>query len=124
MDVTPLVASNAQIVQSYKDGQFRISGQLYDGAIAVRPTEVTEWTHQKDRVDQLGIDDIRPFVKDNEVILLGTGGQMAILPRELRQCLRQAAIHLEVMDTGAACRTYNVLLAEGRDVVALLLPSK
>ena len=52
----------------------------------------------------------------------GGGTRMELLPKALRQSLREAGLVVEVMDTGAACRTYNVLLAEGRRVGAALLP--
>ena len=58
-----------------------------------------------------------------ELLLLGCGRRMAPPPSGLRQALRQAGIVLEVMDTGAACRTYNVLLSEERRVAAALLPA-
>jgi uncharacterized protein len=54
-------------------------------------------------------------------MLLGCGPRMLLLPPPLRQTLRAAGIVSEVMDTGAACRTYNVLLAEGRQVCAAML---
>lgn len=57
-----------------------------------------------------------------EFLLLGSGARMQLLPKALRQGLRDAGLVVEVMDTGAACRTYNVLLAEGRRVGAALLP--
>ena len=54
-------------------------------------------------------------------MLLGTGAEPAIIHRDLRVELRALGIGLEVMGTGAACRTFNVLLAEDRAVVAALL---
>ncbi len=56
-----------------------------------------------------------------EILMLGCGGRFAMVPAELRQALRAEGIALEAMDTGAACRTYNVLLAEDRRVAAALI---
>lgn len=56
-----------------------------------------------------------------EVILLGTGTKLTFPPIEVRQFFLRMNIGLEVMDTGAACRTYNILLAEGRNVAAAIL---
>jgi uncharacterized protein len=56
-----------------------------------------------------------------ELLLVGTGGRMAQIDRTLRQALRADGVVVEVMDTGAACRTYNVLMAEGRRVAAALI---
>jgi uncharacterized protein len=57
-----------------------------------------------------------------ELLLFGQGPRMLLVPPALRQGLREAGIVLEPMDTGAACRTYNVLMAEGRLVAAALIP--
>jgi uncharacterized protein len=56
-----------------------------------------------------------------ELLLLGCGPRMALIPSTLRAALRAKGIVLEPMDTGAACRTYNVLAAEGRKVAAALI---
>jgi len=58
---------------------------------------------------------------DIEILLLGTGARMAPVPAEIRLALRHAGIVVEPMDTGAACRTYNVLIAEDRRAAAALL---
>ena len=56
-----------------------------------------------------------------ELLLIGTGARMSQIDRELRQTLRADGVVIEAMDTGAACRTYNVLMAEGRRVAAALI---
>jgi len=57
-----------------------------------------------------------------EVLLIGTGETMQFMPPKLRQAIRDMGPVPDIMDTGAACRTYNVLLAEGRHIAAALLP--
>jgi uncharacterized protein len=59
---------------------------------------------------------------DPEVVLLGTGARQRFPHPRLARPLAEARIGLEVMNTPAACRTYNILMAEGRKVVAALLP--
>lgn len=59
---------------------------------------------------------------DPEVVIIGTGARHVFLPQELIAPLTRAGIGVEVMSTSAACRTYNILSAEGRRIVALLLP--
>jgi len=56
-----------------------------------------------------------------EVVLFGTGQQLHFPSNELRRFFNQQSIGLEIMDTGAACRTYNILLSEGRNVAAAIL---
>jgi uncharacterized protein len=118
MDITPLVKSNAQIIQSYKNGVFKISGEVYQGAVLVRPDAVTVWDAPD--FEQLSVADFSGI--GAEVLLLGTGEKMRFLSPALRHALREAGVTVEVMDTAAACRTYNVLLAEGRQVCAALIP--
>jgi uncharacterized protein len=57
-----------------------------------------------------------------ELLIIGTGRKMALLPSRLRADLRAMGCGIEVMDTGAACRTYNILIGEERRVAAALLP--
>lgn len=59
-----------------------------------------------------------------DVVLLGTGQQLRFPSNDIRRYFLQQQIGLEVMDTGAACRTYNILLAEGRNVAAAILLNK
>lgn len=119
MDVTPLVRQGAQILQSYKNGQFKISGEIYQGAVLVTPEETQIWD-VSGGFDALSVDDFTGL--DAEVILLGTGAKMAFLPPKLRARLKERGLNVDCMDTAAACRTYNVLMAEGRLVAAALLP--
>ena len=59
-----------------------------------------------------------------QILLLGCGRQMLPVPSALREELRAHGVVIDAMDTGAACRTYNVLLAEDRRVAAALLPAR
>lgn len=56
-----------------------------------------------------------------DLLLIGCGAQMRAIPASLRTALREVGIAVEAMDTGAACRTFNVLLSEGRRVAAALI---
>ena len=126
MDVTPLIPEGRQIIQSYSHGRFKISGHEYYGPVIVLPDAVIEWN-----VDGTAADlDVTSFsqaallAEALDVVLLGTGAQMEFVPPSVRGALKDNGITLDVMDTGAACRTYNVLMAEGRRIAALLLPVK
>jgi len=124
MDVTPLIGAGQQIIQSYNSGGFRISAQLYDGSVFVFPEKTIGWGFDGP-VGDLSIGDFEQLIEHSDqidVVLLGCGVQMQFLPQELRGALKEAGLSVDVMDTGAACRTYNVLMAEGRRLVAALLP--
>ncbi|MDH5723058.1 MAG: Mth938-like domain-containing protein [Alphaproteobacteria bacterium] len=124
MDVTPLIPKGQKIIQAYKNGIFKISGVSYDGAVIVTPELCQEW-NCKSEFAQLKIEDFAPVIEKSEeidVFLFGTGCHIQFLPKALKTELKQNGVHVEIMDTGAACRTYNVLMAEGRRVMALLMP--
>lgn len=123
MDVTPLLKPGQQIIQSYAGGGFRVSGQAYAGAVLVWPDHTVSWKAAS--FEALQLSDFSPVYEYDplpDVVLFGTGKAQHFLPPALRQSLRDKGLVIEVMDTGAACRTYNVLLAEGRRVVAAMLP--
>lgn len=124
MDVTPLLKPGQQIIQSYAGGGFRVSGQAYQGGVLVWPDKTVPWALTS--FAALQVSDFSPVYEHDplpDVVLFGTGAQQKFLVPALRQQLRDKGLVIEVMDTGAACRTYSVLLAEGRRVVAALLPA-
>ena len=125
MDITPLIKQGQKIVQSYANGRFKISSVAYEHAVFVFPDAVHEW-HFQGGFDDLTLDDFTLLIEKSgelDVILLGCGPKMRFLPPALQNALKNNGLSIDIMDTGAACRTYNVLLAEGRRVVAALLPS-
>lgn len=123
MDVTPLIKEGQQIIQSYSDGIFRISGISYEHAVLTSPLETIGWNVSDFK--SLSIDDFAPLFDEAEnidVVLLGAGATMQFMQPALRNALRDKGLSVDAMPTDAACRTYNVLMAEGRRVVAALLP--
>lgn len=123
MDVTPLIPEGRQIIQGYSAGAFRVSGQSYDGPIIVMPTQTTKWA-AKDFISltESDFDVLGNDVANIDIVLLGSGARSEFFPPKLRTALKEKGLSVDAMETGAACRTYNVLMAEGRRVVAALLP--
>lgn len=122
MDVTPLVKAGSQIIQSYAGGSFKISGKVYFGGVIVTDSSVVEWDAPPTSKD-LTAQHFLQISGEFDVVLLGTGSVLQFPGPALKAALKaQGLPGFDVMDTGAACRTYNVLLAEGRRVVACLMP--
>ena len=120
MDVTPLIPQGKQIIEAYGEGGFRISGRRIEGSVIVFPDKVIAWA------GDLNASNLQEVSKAGragsvELLLIGTGARMTQIDRTLRQALRADGVVIEPMDTGAACRTYNVLMAEGRRVAAALI---
>ena len=124
MDITPLVPEGRQIIESYGSGRFRIAGQIHQGSVLVFPDRTESWSiGSPDRVTAESLGSVIAAGKagDVELLLLGCGARLVQAAVPLRAALRDAGVGLEPMDTGAACRTFNVLLAEGRRVAAALI---
>ena len=123
MDVTPLVPKDRQVIESYSADGFRVSGIVHKGAILVLPRATLAWPAVS--MADVSLASLAPILgAELRVLLLGCGRRMALVPADLRQALRQREIVIDAMDTGAACRTYNILLAEDRRVAAALLPPR
>ena len=124
MDVTPLIPQGKQIIDGYGEGGFRISGQRIEGSVIVFPDKVAAWNVGEAGALSAGsLEAVSAAGRTGtvELLLIGTGARMTRIDGALRQALRVDGVVVEAMDTGAACRTYNVLMAEGRRVAAALI---
>ena len=122
MDITPVATAGRQIIERYAASGFRVSGVIYHGAVLVFPDSTVPWDAAS--ASEVTLDTLAPVTEHGgvEILLLGLGRATSAVPAALRAALRTAGIALEAMDTGAACRTYNVLVAEDRRVAAALIP--
>ena len=102
-------------VDGYGPGFIRAGGRVWEGALLILPAGPAPWTAH----------DAGPILAaavEIDVLLHGTGAEIAHPERAFREALEEAGIGIEAMGTPAACRTFNVLLGEGRRVAAALLP--
>lgn len=102
-------------------GSFGINGFRHSGNLAVMPTElVQQWTTAS--FATLSEADFATMASyDVDIVLLGTGPTLRFPPHQLMRPMYEKGRSVEVMDTPAACRTFNILVAEGRKVGAFLL---
>lgn len=124
MDVTPLVLKGQQLIEAYGSGGFRVTGVAHNGSVIVFPDAIFDWSVAS--LDMISTESLQPiFARQGEdrpeIVLLGCGEHFLPVPRALRELFRSHFISLEAMDTGAACRTYNILMTEGRRVAAALI---
>lgn len=114
-----LEPSGALRVHSWHPGELRIGQEVWRQPVLLNAREVLPWALGDD--EAITLDHLAPLIAEQpDVILLGTGERQSFPPHELGMGLLNRGIGLEAMDTGAACRTYNVLLSEGRAVAAAL----
>jgi uncharacterized protein len=109
-------------IEAYGNGGFRFAGMSHKGSILCLPTGVHGWAVEDAAGLTAGdLSQALATLTPPAFLLLGTGARPLMIGADIRQAFAAAGIGLEVMDTGAACRTYNVLLAEGRPVAAALV---
>lgn len=113
--------SATNVVRSYGPGRIRIGEHSFSRSLIVSATTLIEnW--RPCEIADLRATDLEPLLRLRpEVLLIGSGTRQVFPDRATLAVLYAAGLGFEVMDTGAACRTYNVLVAEGRDVAAALI---
>jgi uncharacterized protein len=122
MRLTVTSTGAVNLIRSYADGALRIGEQRFDRAVMVGPTlldgNIPVQNPLELRQEHLG----ELFAEPPELVLIGWAGGQFFLPAQQRSWFLERRIGLEVMELGAACRTYNVLVQDERRVIALLFP--
>jgi uncharacterized protein len=109
-------------IDAYGDGGFRFAGMSHRGSLLILPSGMHAWPPAS--MAEIEVDSFALAFAEQAAIglmLFGTGEMQVFPSTDLRRAFVLRAITLEAMDTGAAARTYNVLLAEGRAVAAALI---
>lgn len=109
-------------IDAYGNGGFRFADMSHRGSILCLPSGIHDWT--ADDAKALTLDDFSRIIAqagEIEFLLVGTGDTMRVLPKELKLALKEAGISVDPMSTGAAVRTYNIMLSESRAVAAALI---
>jgi len=109
-------------IDAYGNGGFRFADMSHRGSILALPSGIKAWPigSMKELSDE-AFAPVFAEAEEIELLLIGTGADIAALPGGFRERFREAGIGLDVMQTGAAARTYNILLAENRKVAAALI---
>ena len=116
MRLNEVVYTDATPIDGYGPGFFRIGGQVFEGPVLTSATGTRLWDGYEDDLA------LTTLAGEVDVLFIGTGAEIAHIPAKLRAALEDAGLGVEVMNSPSACRTYNVLLSEGRRIAAALLP--
>ncbi|MCP4073853.1 MAG: hypothetical protein GY742_19315, partial [Hyphomicrobiales bacterium] len=109
-------------IDAYGNGGFRFAGMSHRGSIICLPSGIYGWNvATPDELIVKNFARIFEEADDIEVLLVGSGTDLCLIDASLRSALREASISADPMSTGAAVRTYNILLGEGRAVAAAML---
>ena len=120
MQLTPETGGNENLVRTISPGRIRVRDEVYTASVILTAETVLEWPCRS--VPALTLSDFEPILKlGPEVVLLGSGLTLKFPGREIGIHFGVQGIGFEVMDTAAACRTYNLLVHEGRRVAAALI---
>jgi uncharacterized protein len=116
-----LASRSQNYIRAYEAGEVHLAAQVLRTNCVIAPEQiVADWSARS--VDTLSIADLQCiFAFKPEVVILGTGTRQQFPAPAIRAAFLAREIGFEVMDLGAACRTFNVLLSEDRRVVAALL---
>jgi uncharacterized protein len=109
-------------IDAYGNGGFRFADMSHRGSILCLPSGIHGWDKQEGA--PLTLADLQRVLDeagDIEVLLVGTGMEIRPLPAEIKAALKERNIRSDPMSTGAAVRTFNVMLAESRAVAAALI---
>ena len=114
--------SDLQLIHGYGDGGFRVAGERHAGSLFLHTRQAHGWKQPQD-LDQLQADDLMPLIGVSlpPLLVLGTGTPPNHPFSDLGTAFRERGIALEVLSTPAACRTWNVLMSEGRAAAAALV---
>ncbi len=121
MKLTDEKIAGINLIRSYAPGEVRIGETVLHASCLVKADQiVSDWRPRS--VAELSLDDLQPAIAMNpEVIIIGSGPKQEFPAPEVLGAVMSRGIGCEVMEIGAACRTYNILASEGRTVVAALL---
>ncbi len=109
-------------IEAYGNGGFRFAEMSHRGSILALPSGIESWAVTA--AAGISVQAVSRLVEEAgaiDILLVGTGDALTPLPRETRIALEKAGFFPDLMATGAAVRTYNVLLSEGRQVAAALI---
>jgi uncharacterized protein len=122
MSAPPACYPGRAPIDAYGNGGFRFAGMSHRGSILCLPSGIYAWPPL--RAEDVSLATLAPALRERDgldLLLIGSGGLGVMPAGDLRKNFADLGIALESMDTGAACRTYNVLLAEARPVAAALI---
>lgn len=120
MKLHALTLGNQNLFSGYGEGYVEVNKTRYEGSLIVMSDRIAPWSVKQfsvlEKTDFTALLDWQP-----ELVLLATGKHIQFPHPALTAALFERNIGVEALDVGATCRTFNILLAEGRNVMALIL---
>ena len=121
-DLTPILKAGKKSIDAYGNGGFRVAGERLEGNVIILPDSVHKFISSS--IEQTTSEQLSPIIsaaEDVDILLVGCGQVTEFFDAPVENTLRSKKITVEYMSTGAAVRTYNVLLSEERKVAVVLI---
>ena len=121
-DIAKTPSQGRHLIEAYGDGGFTVAGEKIHGSLLIFPSRIDAWSAE--RPEDITLESLAEVFKEDpavELLLVGCGALQVQPSAALRHELSAAGVVADFMNTGAACRTFNVLLAEDRRVAAALI---
>ena len=122
MSLPPQMREEAPAIDSYGGGGFRFGSGWVSGSVLLLPSGLAPWSVQS--IKEAKPEDfsaVFEVASDVDFVLIGCGAEISALPKDIRAAFEARKLPVDIMQTGAACRTYNVVMAEGRRLAAALI---
>jgi uncharacterized protein len=122
MDITPQIPQNLNVISGYGVKGFEISEKFYQNSVILTPNRIIE-VKLASIAEFCSYDLTKIFANEPEILLIGTGQNHQILPLNLKNNIKKQYQNIAIseMSSASACRTYNILMAEDRNVATLLM---
>ncbi|CAI27974.1 hypothetical protein FDZ58_02860 [Ehrlichia ruminantium] len=118
MDITPIICPDKNVITGYGKGKFFVNDNVYLGSHIIFPNKIIPYLN----LSIFNLNSIIGLLDETiKIVLVGTGKDHIFVPNEIKNYFFEFGFNLEHMSTGAVCRTYNVLLYEGRNICAALI---
>jgi len=118
-DITPLVSDEIKIIQSYGSGKFKVNEENFENGLFIFQDIASNFDEEK--LDEIDVNKYQEYFDDIEILIIGYGQNSDFLSSSQEKILKQNNVKIEYMNSGAASRTYNILVTEERKVAALII---
>jgi uncharacterized protein len=109
-------------IEAYGKGGFHFADMSHRGSLLCLPDAIWAWpVTQPQGIDRVSLERVFAAASSIDTLIVGSGTEVWLAPKALREALRAVRIVLDVMQTGPAIRTYNIMMGERRRVAAALI---
>jgi len=118
-DITPILGEEIKVIKSYGDDSFTVNEEKFKSSIFIFQNKALAISAKN--IDEIKLEDFSEFLEDIEILIIGFGETSDFLSAKIEKEIKSHGVKIEYMNSGAAARTYNVLITEERKVAAVII---